>query len=412
MVHADRISQHAARPKLTVAATFGVEPVRGGGQARVRGLYGALAAAGVVVDVVTPGAFGTRPVTRELAPGLREIRVPVTRAHRDAGLALQETNPGVPVSDVAFALEHRRSPEYARAVARSARDATAVVACHPYVTEVLLEQAPDRPLIYEAQDVETDLKAGMLGAGPLADVVRRCEAATCAAATQVLVCSTGDGGRLQSLFAVSPDRVATVPNGYDPHETPYTPAARRTALRRALGIDGRSAVFVGSWHLPNVDAARVVVAAAARRPSLHVLVLGSVADAIGEDPVTANVDLVGSVDDGFLEAALAVADVAVNPVVTGSGTNLKMLRYAGAGVPIVSTAFGARGLGLEAIEHYAPTGATDLVPALDGVAAEDPQEVARRCARAHDHVRRTCSWRAIAERWLARDDVRETLRCA
>ena len=62
------------------------------------------------------------------------------------------------------------------------------------------------------------------------------------------------------------------------------------------------------------------------------------------------------------EAALETADVAVNPMLTGSGTNLKMLDYMAAGIPVITTRVGARGLDipdgcvvqcdLEHFDHY------------------------------------------------------------
>jgi hypothetical protein len=41
---------------------------------------------------------------------------------------------------------------------------------------------------------------------------------------------------------------------------------------------------------------------------------------------------------------LATASLALNPMISGSGSNLKMMEYAAAGVPIMSTPFGNRGL--------------------------------------------------------------------
>ena len=59
--------------KLTVATSFPIFPPLGGGQRRIFDLYSEMARRGVAVDVVAlaPG----RPGVRELAPGLREIRV-------------------------------------------------------------------------------------------------------------------------------------------------------------------------------------------------------------------------------------------------------------------------------------------------------------------------------------------------
>ena len=53
-----------------------------------------------------------------------------------------------------------------------------------------------------------------------------------------------------------------------------------------------------------------------------------------------------------MRGALGLAGAALNPMRWGSGTNLKMLDYALAGTPILSTTFGARGVGFEAGPHY------------------------------------------------------------
>src|SRR5581483_12236830 len=105
------------------------------------------------------------------------------------------------------------------------------------------------------------------------------------------------------------------------------------------------AALVASWHEPNIIAARALVRVAQRMPEIDVMILGSVGYALaGQTP--SNVQLTGTVSAEFKRAVLGVADVAVNLVSTGSGTNLKMLDYFAAGVPVISTAFGARGLGI------------------------------------------------------------------
>ena len=44
-----------------------------------------------------------------------------------------------------------------------------------------------------------------------------------------------------------------------------------------------------------------------------------------------------------LRPVLAAADVAVNPVATGSGSNVKLSEYLAAGLPVVTTPLGLRG---------------------------------------------------------------------
>lgn len=115
--------------------------------------------------------------------------------------------------------------------------------------------------------------------------------------------------------------------------------------RRELGVKQPIALFMGSAHGPNIDAARVVIEAAAQLPDVHFLLLGSVCGEVRHWERTANVGFADVVSDAEKSAWLDVCDIGLNPVVSGSGTNLKLIEYAAAGVPVVSTEFGVRGIG-------------------------------------------------------------------
>jgi glycosyltransferase involved in cell wall biosynthesis len=400
------------RPKLTVATTFPIHPARGGGQARVLGLYGAVAELGVDVDVVTLGAPGARGSTTMLRRGLREIRVPQSADHHAAEVSLRAELGGAPVPDVGLAIHHELTPGYASALRASSANATAVVACHPYATKLLLDAAPGRPLVYEAHDVETDLKAELLGAHEVVDVVRDHEALACREAVHIVTCADEDARRLRLLFGAPLDRFAVAPNGYDPALVRHTPWDERVSLRDRIGLRRFTVVFVGSEHPPNVEAARALIAAAESVPDAGVLVVGSVGARVADLLLPANVDVTGPVHEGFLRAVLSLAHIAVNPVASGSGTNVKMLDYAAAGTPVVSSAFGARGLGFAPGEHYAEAAPARLAAVLETVAAEPEAETRRRAARAYERVRTAFEWRTIARDWLGRDDVRELLELA
>ena len=69
-----------------------------------------------------------------------------------------------------------------------------------------------------------------------------------------------------------------------------------------------------------------------------------------ESLLPSNVHFLGVVSDELLHTLLKAADVALNPVEFGSGTNVKLLQYMAAGLPIVTTAVGARGI--EQIEAF------------------------------------------------------------
>ena len=56
------------------------------------------------------------------------------------------------------------------------------------------------------------------------------------------------------------------------------------------------------------------------------------------------VGLRGVVDETTKNRIFSVVDFALNPMASGSGTNLKMFDYMAAGIPIISTEFGTRGI--------------------------------------------------------------------
>lgn len=108
--------------------------------------------------------------------------------------------------------------------------------------------------------------------------------------------------------------------------------------------DRPTAVFVGSINPLNIQGARyfidrVLPLMRAHRPHAELLLAGGVCAAIADTP---GVVKLGFVPD--LREAFAAAGLFVNPVLAGTGVNIKLLDAMAAGMPIVSTTSGARGL--------------------------------------------------------------------
>ena len=103
----------------------------------------------------------------------------------------------------------------------------------------------------------------------------------------------------------------------------------------------------------------------------------------------------GVVDGGFVRSVLGSREPPrSNPMRWGSGTNLKMLDYARPVVPILSTRFGARGVGLEAGTHYEE--AEDLTAGLRSLGALPAEALAQRTRAAAQRVRADFAWDVIA----------------
>ena len=77
--------------------------------------------------------------------------------------------------------------------------------------------------------------------------------------------------------------------------------------------------------------------------------------------------LFGVVGSAQKNTLIHAADVALNPMEEGSGTNLKMLEYAALGTLIISTPFGNRGLDFEHKKHLILAQRSGIASALNEV---------------------------------------------
>jgi glycosyltransferase involved in cell wall biosynthesis len=405
-----RISEtRRSRRKISVAVTFPVWPPRGGGQSRIFHLYRQLAKHHDV-DIVCVANANDLPSEREIAPGLREIRIPKSPAHRAAELALSRAIPGVPLTDVAMPRLAPLTPDYRAALSTSAASADLVVASHPYLFP-LLRDVTDRPLWYEAHNVETLLKRGMLPDTPAARELlaetERVERDCCAASDRVIVCAEADGLVFQRDFGVPAGRIVELPNGVDLGTVTYVGLAARAARQDRLELhDATTMLFMGSGHKPNVDALDVVLRCAEACSDISFLILGSVCGHAAGRPLPPNVGLMGEVDDVTKDTVLGTVDGALNPMAAGSGTNLKMLDYFASGVPVISTLHGARGLAVEDGVHLRLSTLDDFPAALRRLQAESGGgELGARVVAARRLVEDHYAWPVIAARFLAAIDA-------
>lgn len=387
----------ARRPRVVVAVDFPIDPPRGGGQARVYHLYRALARRAdchLITLCNAPGDAGDFT----LAPGLREQRIAKSSAHRDAARALGEQL-GASVDDIATLLHGALTPDYRAALTAAAADADVLIASHPYLYP-LLRECGARRLWYDAHNVEFDMKTAVLGDGaaaqPYLAQVRATEAALCAAAEVVLVCAERDAHRFQDLYGLDPRRGRLVPNGVDTRMVPFVDPVRRAANRRKLGLQRPTLLFIGSWHQPNLAVLATLRDLAVQRPDCDLLVVGSVGrHALLASPPP-NLRALGVLPEAELEVLLGAVDIALNPMTSGSGTNLKMLHYAAAGVPILTSPFGARGLALASPTHLWSSAPEQFAETVGVILAAAPDEREARVRAARAVTERQYDWRVIA----------------
>lgn len=312
-------------------APYPVLPAVAGGKVRIVQLARALSRLGVEVTLVTPFHFTQRrSLTRREPFHLRQVPYApfgLTSLLVDRPFpygALISFHPGygalLPVDPAAFDLCQIDHPAFVD----------------------LARRLPDSlPLVYGSQNVEFDYVAAERPKGGVRDLaagrVRRLEACLVERADLVLACTEGDRLRFGELYGIDQARVHVTPNGIDLAAVNAALAAARPAALRLP----RRAIFAGSDVAHNRRAVRELVdrIAPALVGKVEVVIVGPCARSTGKRvPPNVLLDPSGDLADHALPGA-----VGLNPVVAGSGSNLKLLQTLAHGLPVVSTPFGMRG---------------------------------------------------------------------
>lgn len=340
------------RPRLLAVSSHTSYPPRTGGHQRGFQLYRSIAENGFAV------LQWSEAVRKEHFAGLRSLGFRISEGYGEVqhfrpltGLANAFLQRGR-LPPLAFSLAPGRfwshGPLRALGIA-----ADLIIIDHPWLfPRHLPRHLAFKPLVYNAFDVEYDLLAGSLEPGlaalraPLLAHVRSVECSAVRAAALSFACSRQDCDRAAELCGVDTGKFVVVPNGVQVNRAPPASAAEKAGLRERLGLSDRPTIlFLGSAHRPNVEAARALLQLlpGIDTPDYQLLFVGDSAATLPRE-VPAQVRLIGRVDcvDDYLRAS----NIAANPMLGGTGTNVKMLDYMSAGLAVVTTPTGARGLDL------------------------------------------------------------------
>jgi glycosyltransferase involved in cell wall biosynthesis len=214
----------------------------------------------------------------------------------------------------------------------------------------------------------------------------------------ILCASSNDAQDLVKRFGVDPAKFVDAPNGTDAQRITFLALDERRASKARMGIEPAIAHFMGSGHWPNIEAVKRVFQIASALPDVAFTVMGSVCYAFDPRLAPANVAFLGEVDDVARNLLLEIADVALNPMEYGSGTNLKMFDFFAAGLPVITTEVGCRGLGLEDGKQCLIRDIEDFPAAIEDVIGAGSPAAARRAIAARELVEREFDWGAIGSR--------------
>jgi glycosyltransferase involved in cell wall biosynthesis len=393
---------NAVTGKVAIFDMQPIDPPTGGGRLRLLGLYHGL---GGDLSARYVGAYdweGPKRRYKRLSATLEEQLIPLSAAHFAAAKSESLAAGGQGVIDVTFYRLAALSPDYLAAAREAAREADIVVFSHPWAYPPLREDLdPDRQMIvYDAHNMEGMLRLALLddgGAGTdiVRDVVRE-EYALCHAAHLILACSHEDRSAFIDFYGIAPQRTRVAANGAFTRTLKPPTALEKTKARKALGLgSGPVALFLGSRYGPNVEAARFIASTLAPAlPEVRFVIAGGVGEGISS-PFHRGLRVTGPLSETEKRLWLHAADIAINPMFGGSGTNIKMLEFMAAGLAVVSTPIGARGLLSDGenliVADPSIFAATIASLAADSARASCMAAAARQCAERH-YSWETISW--------------------
>jgi glycosyltransferase involved in cell wall biosynthesis len=324
--------------RILVVTPYPVWPLSHGGRVRTFRLAAGLAHAGMIVDMLCPW------IPSEPWRTFRRDGVTVHPQVRVAGLLrLLARERWIP-SLVTLSFE-----PFSLARWRGQRCADYDVVQFEFCAQARwMSKLPGTTrIVYSAHNVESDYTRAQTGRQwglkTFARRVASLERQAVAASDIVLACTAGDADRFRELYAPRGE-VVVVPNGFDGSLVDFDRRPLRALARAQFGLtEGDLALlFVGGRAPHNVDAVRFLSRDVLPKlgPRAHLLLGGDCGEA-AEQGLTRQIHPLGFVGD--LRPVWAAADVAVNPVAFGSGSNLKLLEYLAVGLPVVTTPFGLRG---------------------------------------------------------------------
>ena len=397
-----RLKQRSASglPKVLVCSTFPASKPVSGGQRRLHQLCKALTRRFFVQLLCLGGREQQYPEYEEVMPDFQEIRLPWSSALVAEERDLEERT-SASVGDLACLRTCGTDPDVLRFLRACGEDAALVIAAHPYLYPAVQAALPDVSLVYDAHNVEADMKTVILDGCPsdekelaaqLLAQVRDVEQACCLEARQVLVCSNADAERFAALYGLLPAQMRVVPNGFDDSDIAFADSATRRSLRKRIGFpDTFTALFVGSWHRPNLEAVEHILRMAPEFPDIQFFVAGTVCRAF--EAVPSNVHLLGEIAESIKNTLLRAVNISLNPVTSGAGTNLKIIESVACGLETLSTPHGLRGLDDERFTAGVRVGEIPSFPALIRQAMQHPlsdDNLSRAACSAREHF----SWRA------------------
>lgn len=334
------------KENILLISSYEIFPPRHGGQERIYHLYkNVLDKYNVTVLALTRDMSGTTMLEKNYV----EHKVKYSNEFIDVDNQMS-SKLGVSVTDIMLIDNYKLNREFVEKFKELSLEANKIVFEHPYLVNAIDEiDTTNKEVYYDSHNNEYLLKKSMLNLSAkhkdILDSLFNVEQRAIKESKLVYACSESDIESYKQIYDTNGKEFVFIPNGVDIDNYTYFSVNEKIKLKEQTGLLGEKIViFIGSWHKPNLDASEEIFKIAKKTPNVKYLIIGNQCGYFANKKLPENVFLMGMVSDEEKMKLFRIADIALNPMLTGSGTNLKMFAYMASGIPILTTEVGARGI--------------------------------------------------------------------
>lgn len=232
----------------------------------------------------------------------------------------------------------------------NSQKADILVSSHPWVFSCFRKKN-NRIYIYDAHNCEylliKQILKGLWCEKIVSERVAKIERDACIKSDVIVACSEKEKEDFINLYKIPSNKIYIIPNGTQ--IKPLPDYEEKIARKKGLELSGKKTIlFVGTYYKPNIEAANHIVNYLAPQLNDYIfLIAGNVGDAFRDVQLPRNIRTFGRISDKELEIIISASDIAINPMFSGAGINIKVLDYLSSGLPAISTKIGARGINAE-----------------------------------------------------------------
>lgn len=341
--------------RIAVFSTYDISPGQNGGEIRFQNLYRRLSRSNDV-RILSYDFFSSSPLYySRIEPNLEIITAGISDGDRSVFLAANDQT-GLYLHDVLCISKYQFTKQFLAEMDSALQWADVAIVTTPFLSNLVFPRCTRSHLkIYESHNVEYRAKTAFFRASLDIDFTEKlindtiyCERFALEEADIVITVSSEDAVSFQKDFDALPQKIRSVPNGVDVGSFEKISVDAKLAFRKSARLDGIDVgIFIGSAYGPNVDSYRLTRLWLERAGFTGViLVLGRISESFDSTwpRVNFSEQWLGFVNDTEKQLLISSADFALQIVMSGGGTNLKLFDYMAAGVPILANTFGARGV--------------------------------------------------------------------